>query len=65
MSVQRTQSGAPAPRRAEPLQPDRPGKGDAQLPEAEPAAEPAVDDAAEKQKRQSRAALKNVREGYR
>ncbi len=65
MSVQRTQSGAPAPRRAEPLQPDRPGQGNTQLPEAEPSAEHAADDAADKQKQQTKDALENVREGYR
>ena len=56
-------SPRPRPTRAQPLQPDRPGRGDER---ASDDAESTGDEAqADKQRRQqSRDALKNVREGY-
>jgi hypothetical protein len=58
-----------SPPRAEPLQPDRPGRGsDRQTPDdGQPPAkgEPGgTEDGARKQKQQSEDALENVREGY-
>jgi hypothetical protein len=54
------------PPRAEPIQPDRPGRGDKELP-ADDAASSGNEGAesVERQRRQSDDALKNVREGYR
>lgn len=56
-----TSTPTPRPRRAEPLQPDRPGRGDTTVP-AEPS--PPPDDSAKRQKQQSEDALDNTREGY-
>lgn len=60
MPQDKTPAGTPQPARAEPLQPDRPGKGDKRA-ESPPAPS---HDAAEQQRRQSEQALDNVREGY-
>ena len=60
MSDPQPAPGKKTPPRAEPLQPDRPGRGD----DIEPGGEP-HDDAAERQKSRSEDALENVREGYR
>lgn len=49
------------PRRAEPLQPDLPGRGS----EVESDHSPADPPTADKQKEQSETALDNVRKGYR
>jgi hypothetical protein len=63
MTRDKTQGGAPTPPRAEPLQPDRPGRGtDRTEPEADTA--PAGDEQA-RQAEQEKAALENVRRGYR
>lgn len=55
--------GRRTPRRAEPLQPDKPASG--QDPQAEQSDSKDESDTAAKQKSQSEAALGNVREGYR
>jgi hypothetical protein len=58
-----TSSGQRKPPRAQPLQPDRPGRGDAQQTEAGDAAD--AEAAAKRERRaQSDTALSNVREGY-
>jgi hypothetical protein len=51
----------PRPRRAQPLQPDLPGRGQKVEDDDSPADEPAAD----QQKEQSETALDNVRDGYR
>jgi len=64
MPTDKTPGGAPKPPRAEPLQPDRPGRG---TDRTEPAADEAMDDTQQQQRRaeQEKAALDNVRKGYR
>ena len=52
-----------SPPRAEPLQPDRPGRGQDRQ-KAPPGVAPAKGDAADKLKQQNEDALENVREGY-
>ena len=66
MSDKRTTGGAPVPRRAEPLQPDRPGRGDRQQPpsDADPDPDHAPADSADRQRQQSEDAIGNVRDGY-
>ena len=60
-----TPAGTPQPPRAEPLQPDRPGRGsESEKTTEDDAVKPDPKAAAEKQRAQSRDALKNVREGY-
>lgn len=54
----------PAPRRAEPLQPDNPGQGDATLAPPEKSAEQVAEKAAKKVKEQNETAHENVRKGY-
>lgn len=61
MSQPKTPSGAPQPRRAEPLQPDRPGRGDKQQPGAGEAQQKESD---AQRREQEENALENVREGY-
>lgn len=68
--------GRHKPRRAEPLQPDRPGRGDGPLKPDDPAADRAaaqhdetkskdgLSQPARQQKHQSEDALDNVRDGY-
>ena len=51
----------PSPQRAEPIQPDRPGRGDAKLGSPDHSQEKEADVEA---KEQSSAAESNVREGY-
>jgi hypothetical protein len=64
MTRDKTQGGAPKPPRAEPLQPDRPGRG---TDRTEPGADstPTGDEQARRQAEQEKAALENVRRGYR
>jgi hypothetical protein len=63
MTHDKTQGGAPTPPRAEPLQPDRPGQGtDRTKPEAGSASD---DGEARRKAEQEKAALENVRRGYR
>ena len=66
MSHEKTQGGAPKPPRAEPLQPDRPGRG-AERAEPDPATggKPKKDPEAERLAEQEKTALENVRQGYR
>ena len=74
MSDPQPQPGKSRPPRAEPLQPDHPGRGDAaeaetdaggtSVPDA-PFADDESSDSAHRQRDRSDAALKNVREGYR
>ncbi len=54
--------GKPRPRRAEPLQPDKPGQGDQA--EHGGAADPDAEDPDQKRQEQERTARENVREGY-
>lgn len=56
----------PRPRRADPLQPDRPGSGQDQTEAPDPAAADAAEsaDSAQRQKKQSEDALDNVSKGY-
>ncbi len=61
MSQRKTPAGTPSPPRAEPLQPDRPGRGDKRTKTEDSTSRDSV---AEKQHEQSKDALDNVREGY-
>lgn len=61
MNQPTTPAGTPRPPRAEPLQPDRPGRGGERAEDTTGAPSP---DPAEQQRRQSEDALDNVREGY-
>lgn len=55
-----TSAGTPRPARAEPIQPDRPGRGQ----EREKHTKPQSHDTVTRQRKQSEQALENVREGY-
>jgi hypothetical protein len=64
MTQERTPGGAPKPPRAEPLQPDRPGRGtDRNAPDT--GAGQKSDDEAKRLAEQERTAVENTREGYR
>lgn len=52
------------PPRAEPLQPDKPGQGDATQPSPEEHEKEVRDAAVKRQKEQTETALDNVRKGY-
>jgi len=56
--------GHPKPRRAEPLQPDRPARGNDTESAGAETEEGAAAESVERRKEQSDAALSNVREGY-
>lgn len=60
MSKSTTSTGTPRPTRAEPIQPDRPGRGQ----DREKHTKPQPRDTATQQRKQSEQALENVREGY-
>lgn len=64
MTQERTQGGAPKPPRAEPLQPDRPGRGtDRHDPDTGTGRK--SDDEAKRLAEQEKTAVENTREGYR
>ena len=64
MTQERTQGGAPKPPRAEPLQPDRPGRGtDRHAPDTGAAQK--SDDEAKRLAEQEKTAVETTREGYR
>jgi hypothetical protein len=63
MTQERTQGGAPKPPRAEPLQPDRPGRGTER--HAPDTAGQKSDDEAKRLAEQEKTAVENTREGYR
>lgn len=54
----------PPPRRAEPLQPDKPGSGSEQVEQTSEDAEQLSRESARKQKQQSDIALDNAKNGY-
>ena len=54
----------PRPRRAEPLQPDKPGSGDAAPQTPQESADELEQAAAAKQREQTNTALENTRNGY-
>ena len=65
MTQDKTQGGAPKPPRAEPLQPDRPGRGaDRDDPGTGAGAGQASADEAKRLAEQEKTAVENVREGY-
>ena len=64
MTQERTPGGAPKPPRAEPLQPDRPGRGtERNAPDT--GAGRKSDDEAKRLAEQEKTAVENTREGYR
>ena len=63
MTTEKTQGGAPVPPRAEPLQPDRPGRG-TKREDSQADAGRRAEDEAKRQAEQAQTALDNVREGY-
>ena len=63
MTHDRTQGGAPVPPRAEPLQPDRPGRG-TEREDSKADAGRRADEEAKRLAEQAQTALDNVREGY-
>ena len=64
MTQERTQGGAPKPPRAEPLQPDRPGRGTGRDP-ADTGAGQKSDNEAKRLAEQEKTAVENSRDGYR
>ena len=66
MSQDRNTPPGHKPPRAKPIQPDKPASGDGvtNLPDDAPSADETTRDSTRRQKRQSDAALDNVREGY-
>jgi hypothetical protein len=64
MTRDKTQGGAPTPPRAEPLQPDRPGRGTDRT-ESESDSTSTDAEQPRRQAEQEKAALENVRRGYR
>jgi hypothetical protein len=69
MPDDKTPGGAPTPPRAEPIQPDRPGRGTDREPAApgapDASRDKASDNGADQRAEQEKAALDNVRRGYR
>jgi hypothetical protein len=63
MSQERTKGGAPKPRRAAPIQPDRPARGDEREAPAQDGAAPESADGG-KLREQEKTAVENVRESY-
>ena len=63
MTRDKTQGGAPVPPRAEPLQPDRPGRGTDRDDPATGAGQASADEA-KRLAEQEKTAVENVREGY-
>ena len=65
MTQERTPGGAPKPPRAEPMQPDRPGRGTERSTPGAVDSQKSRDEEAKRLAEQEKTALENVRQGYR